>query len=269
MSENPKFGPQNPNPIQDPKSEIQTALGRTKTSFWKGVSRENKDIKITTTSTTTAATNKNKKKKKKNKKKKNKNKNNTKNNAKYACENKTTTIHNYCLVPMSIAGFAKHNNIKVTLVVGRLQHSKHSKTTSLRHHGASSSWTLCTNLLYHPCLVLILGSNFQLPQTSKQFWLHLKVYLLSSPNHFRMSCATLLHDLTSKDHYKCWCQKMTDITGLRLLSNNFCQIRGFYKALAASWGPRCSIQPFCFCPSWSHSHLLVHKSTAVVLDGLI
>jgi len=27
--------------------------------------------------------------------------------------------------------------------------------------------------------------------------------------------------------------------------------------------PRCSIQLFCFCPSWRYSHLLVRKSTAV------
>ena len=183
MSENPKFVLQNPNPIQDPKSEIQNpnALGQNNDWFWKGVSRENKDIKITTTSTTTAATNKNKKKK---------NNNNTKQ------IRMRIQKHKYRLVPGSIAGFAQHNNIKVPLEVGRLQHSK---TTILRHPGASSSWTL-THLLYHPCLVLILGSKLQLPQTSKQFWLHLKVYVLSSPNHFRMSCATLLHDLASKDY---------------------------------------------------------------------
>ena len=179
--------------------------------------------------------------------------------------------HNYCLVPMSIAGFAKHNNIKVTLVVGRLQHSKHSKATSLRDHGC----IIFLNSLHQspvsslPCL----DFGIQLPAASNiktvltENWRFMYVYLLSSPNHFRMSCATLLHDLTSKDHYKCWCQKMTDITGLRLLSNNFCQITGFLQSISCILGcgiplstsPRCSIQPFCFCPSWSHSHLLVRQ----------
>lgn len=178
---------------------------------------------------------------------------------------------------MSIAGFSKHNNIKVTLVVGRLQHSKHSKTTSLRHHGASSSWTLCTNLLYHPCLVLILGSNFQLPQTSKQFWQ--KTEGLSSefpqplPNELRNTppwpnLKGPLQVLMPKNDGYC---------GLRLLSNNFCQIRGFYKALAASWavefhslqaqGARSS--HFVFVHHEATATSWCDKSTAVVLDGLI